>query len=189
MIGSPVAKRYATALFALAEEKKAVKKIGSDLTDLAAMWESSDSLRAVFLNPSFGAAEKLALLDALCARARVDDTVKNTLRLLAERRRLVHLPEIADAFTRIAERQAGRARVEVVTATKLPETYYATLEKTLRASTGKDVVIVRREDPSIIGGVVTKVGGRVFDGSIKNRLRGLRTQLIAATDPTSQAAP
>ena len=104
--------------------------------------------------------------------------LENTLMMLADRRRLKHLPEIAEAFERISERRSGRVRAEIVTATKLSDAYYQQLQSALKEATGKDVVLVRREDPSLIGGVVTTVGGRVFDGSLKNRLRELRAQLL-----------
>jgi len=178
MIGSAVGKRYATALYELAHEQQAVEKIGKDLSDLGASWDASADLRAVFENPQFGVAEKRGVIEALAAKAGVHPLLKNTLMMLADRRRLKHLPEIAEAFERISERRSGRVRAEIVTATKLSDAYYQQLQSALKEATGKDVVLVRREDPSLIGGVVTTVGGRVFDGSLKNRLRELRAQLL-----------
>lgn len=183
MIGSAVAKRYATALFELAHEASVVPKVGSDLGNLAAAWTTSSDLRNVFQNPSFGADAKRSVIVALADKLGVHVMVKNIAQMLADRRRLEHLPAIAETYALISERRSGKIRAEIVTATKLPESYYAQLEKTLRDATGKDVILVRREDASLIGGVVTTVGGRVFDGSIKNRLRELRSQLLASTDP------
>lgn len=185
MIGSPVAKRYATALYELADAEKAVPKVTTDLQALAAAWEVSEALRATFANPQFGVAEKRAVAKALAEKVGAHKIVTNTLQMLSDRRRLVHLPEIAEVFALIAERRSGRIRAEVVTATKLPESYYGKLQKRLEDATGKQVVLVRREDPSLIGGVVTTVGGRVFDGSLKNRLRELRSQLLVSTDPVN----
>ncbi len=183
MMGSAVGKRYATALYDLAEEKKATAEIGRNLADLAAAWEVSDDLRNVFRNPQFGADAKRGVVKALTERLRCHATVKSTLLMLADRGRLEHLSEISDAFERLAERRSGRIRAEVVTAHELPESYYTKLSATLKQATGKEVVLLRREDPSLIGGVVTTIAGRVFDGSIKNRLRGLRSQLLSSTDP------
>lgn len=187
MIGSAVAKRYATALYELAEEKGATQKVGADLSSLANAWESHDELRQVFLNPQFGLDAKRKVIGSLADRLGAHVIVKNTLQMLSDRRRLNHLPEIADVFVRLSERRSGKVRAEIVTATKLPEAYYTQLQETLKQATGKDVLLVRREDPSLIGGVVTTVGGRVFDGSIKNRLRELRSQLLASTDPAALA--
>lgn len=187
MIGSAVGKRYATALYELAEERALADKVGRDLRSLAEAWESSPELRAVFENPQFGIEQKRGVIRSLAERLMVHEMVKNTAQMLSDRRRLRHLPEIAEAYDRIGERRSGRVRAEIVSATKLPEAYYQQLEQTLKQATGKDVVLVRREDPSLIAGVVTTVGGRVFDGSLKNRLRELRSRLLASTDPAALA--
>lgn len=188
MIGSAVGKRYATALYELAEEQKVADKVGKDLRGLADAWEASDELRNVFENPQFGIEQKRAVIKSLAERLMVHGMVKNVSQMLSDRRRLRHLPEIADAYERLSEARSGRVRAEIVSATKLPETYYRQLTATLQQATGKDVVLVRREDPSLIAGVVTTVGGRVFDGSLKNRLRELRSQLLASTDPAAAPA-
>jgi F-type H+-transporting ATPase subunit delta len=188
MIGSAVAKRYATALFELAHEQNAVDAIGKNLSDLAATWGSNEELRRTFENPQFAPEDKKKLIGAIAEKSAAHPLLRNMLMLLSDRRRLTHLPEIAETYARIAERRSGRIRAEIVTATKLPEAYYEQLVKTLKQATGKDVVLVRREDPSLIGGVVTSVGGRVFDGSLKNRLRELRSQLLASTDPVALAS-
>jgi F-type H+-transporting ATPase subunit delta len=187
MIGSTVAKRYATALYELAHEGNVVPRIAKDLSDLAVTWDNSEDLRRVFESPQFALDAKKALVKAIADKSAVHPLLRNTLMMLSDRRRLKFLPDIAEAFARIAERRAGRVRAEIITASKLPEAYYQQLQKTLAQATGKDVVLVRREDPSLIGGVVTRVGGRVFDGSIKNRLRELRSQLLASTEPNAAA--
>ena len=188
MIGSAVGKRYATALYDLAKEAGAVEAIGAQLADLAASWQAHDELRHLFESPRFGLDEKRKVAEAVAKKAGAHRLLESTVMTLSDRRRLRYLPEIADAYARIAERWEGRIRAEIVTATKLPEAYYAELVNTLKQATGKDVVLVRREDPSLIGGVVTTVAGRVFDGSLKNRLRELRSQLLASTDPAAHAS-
>lgn len=187
MIGSPVAKRYATALLELAAEQNVAPKVGTDLTALGAAWEASPELRAMFANPQFGVEQKQSVAKALGERVRAHGMVVNTLQMLAERGRLMHLPDIAEVYSRIAETRSGQVRAEVVSAKKLPESYYAKLQKKLEASTGKKVVLVKREDPSLIGGVVTTINGRVYDGSIKNRLRELRSELLSSSDPSKAA--
>ena len=69
-------------------------------------------------------------------------------------------------------------RAEIITATDLPEAYFARLEKTLATATGKKVVLVRKKDPALLGGVVTKIGDRVYDGSLRARLFDLRSQML-----------
>jgi F-type H+-transporting ATPase subunit delta len=183
MIGSAVGKRYATALFELAEQANAIDQVGNDLRVVASAFDSNAELKNVFQNPGFGIEVKKQVVEALVQKAKLHGYVRNVLMLLVERRRLGHAAEIADAFQRIAEKRAGVIRAEIVVAKELSETYYAELQKRLEQATGKKVVLVRRVDPSLIGGVVTTVEGRVFDGSLKNRLRELKNQLLAAADP------
>jgi len=183
MIGSAVAKRYATALYELAEEKKVADEVARNLDALAQAWESSEELRRCFQNPQFGTEQKRDVMRALADRLRCHAVTRNTMLMLSDRQRLEHLPDIAEAYARLAERRAGRLRAEVVSAHPLPESYYAKLSAALKKSTGKEIVLVKKEDPSLIGGVVTTVGGRVFDGSLKNRLRELKNELLASTDP------
>lgn len=182
MIGGGVGKRYARAIYQLAEEQKVVETVGKDLTDLAATWESSEELSDTFENPKLSVEVKRALALALAEKAGAHPILKNAVQMLSDRGRMRYLADIAETFHRIHELGAGRVRAEIVTATSLPDAYYAQLEKTLKQATGKEVVLVRRVDPSLIGGVVTTVGGRVFDGSLKNRLRHLRAQLLSTTD-------
>lgn len=187
MIGSAVAKRYATALYELAEEKKVTPKVEKDLEALAGAWSENEELRRVFQNPKFSVEAKRNVIKGVAERIRAHEIVRNVSQMLSDRRRLEHLPAIFEAFQRLSERRAGRIRAEIITAKKLPESYYAQVQKTLKEATGKDIVLIRREDPSLIGGVVTNVGGRVFDGSLKNRLQGLRRQLLTSTDPAAVA--
>jgi F-type H+-transporting ATPase subunit delta len=107
--------------------------------------------------------------------------VVSTLKLLVDRRRINAIGDLSEAFATIAERRSGRVRAEIITATPLPDAYYAQLEKTLSEVTGRQVTIQKRTDPSIIGGVVARVGDTVFDGSIANRLKDLRTQLLSSS--------
>jgi len=183
MISSTVARRYAKALYDLADENGVAEKIGKDLASLAEAWKGSEELVALFQNPKFSVDDKRGVIKALAQRSGCHAITVNAAQLLSDRRRLSHLPEIAASYALISEQRSGRIRAEIVTATRLPEAYYTQLQAKLEAATGKKVALARSEDPSLIGGVVTTVGGRVFDGSIKNRLRGLRSQLLSSTDP------
>ena len=102
----------------------------------------------------------------------------STLLLLADRGRLRNVPEIAAAFQELAELRAGKLRAEVTTAVPMPDAYYAEIQKAIETATGRQVVVAKNQDPSIIAGVVTRVGDKVFDGSLKARLREMREQLL-----------
>lgn len=180
MIGTGVGKRYARALFELATEGKQVDSIGRALLDVAAAMRSSAELRTVFQDPKNAPETKRKVIQAIAQKAGAPPIVVNALAMLADRNRLEHLGAIADAYQAMAEQAAGRLRAEVISAGPLPDAYYRELEKALSEATGRQVTLVRREDPSLIGGVVTKVGDTVLDGSIKNRLRDIRHQMLVA---------
>lgn len=173
-----LARRYAKALLSLAKEQNAVDRVQRDLAALAAAWEESKELRDAFQNPIYGSDVRRKITDALAARLGVMPMLKNTLAMLSDRRRMRHLADIAEAYTNLAEAESGRVRAEVVSATALPEAYFAELQKTLEQVTGRKVQIVKRVDPTLIAGVVTRVGDRVFDGSLKNRLVELEDELL-----------
>ena len=169
MIAGGVAKRYSRALFELASAEKQIEPIGRQLSEFAAAWDASDELRGIFENPAYTPDVRKKVVLGLAERLGALPTLKNGLLLLAERGRLRFVREIADAFAALAETSAGVVRAEIVTATDLPESYFAQVERTLAASTGKKVVLVRRKDPALLGGVVTKVGEKVYDGSLRAR--------------------
>lgn len=177
MSTGPLGRRYAKALSALADEAGQSAQVQRDLTDLVATWDSSAELRAVVENPSVSAEMRGKLVNALATRMGLAPVLRNTLMLLSDRRRLKHLPEVADAFAELTEARAGRVRAEVTTAGPMPAAYFTQLAETLERVTGKKVVLVKHEDPSLIAGVVTRVGDRVYDGSVKNQLDQLSSML------------
>jgi F-type H+-transporting ATPase subunit delta len=90
------------------------------------------------------------------------------------------LPQLARAFTELAEVAAGGVRAEVTSATPLPDAYYAQLQRALEQTTGKKVSIEKKTDPRLIAGVVTRLGDQVFDGSVRTRLSELKESLRGA---------
>lgn len=175
---SIVGKRYARALLQLAVDANAVERIQRDLRDFASSWQSSRELRAVFENPSISQTTRATILKDLAQSAGMHDHTRNLLLMLSDRQRLSHVGEVADAFDALAEARSGKLRAEVTSASELSPGYYAELQNALQAATGKQVVLVHKVDPSLVGGVVTKVGDRVFDGSLKSRLTELRDELL-----------
>jgi F-type H+-transporting ATPase subunit delta len=180
MSASAVARRYAKALLQLADESKQTEKVARDLSDLRATWDGSAELRNLFENPGFSTEVRKKVLEALAKRMGLAPLLMNTLLLLSDRRRLRYLPEIAEAFTDLAEAKSGRVRVTVTTASALPDKYFAELQKVLESATGRKVVVEKHEDPSIIAGVVTRIGDKVFDGSVRNRLVELKDTLLSS---------
>ncbi|MCB9708907.1 MAG: ATP synthase F1 subunit delta [Myxococcales bacterium] len=177
---SIVAQRYANALFELAKEQDRLEDVDMQLKGLSELWRKSSSLRDVFSNPKFDAEQRRAIIDDIVNRVQGAVLVRNLLRLLSDRSRMKIIPALAVAFRRLTEARLGKVHAEVVSAVPLPEPYYDQLQQRLEHVTGKHVVIEKRVDPSVIAGVITRVGDRVFDGSAQGQLLQLREQLLGS---------
>jgi len=171
-------KRYATALLGLAAEAGVVEKAATDLRDFAASWKQNRELRVAFENPGVSQQTRAQILRDLALQVGMHATTRDLLLLLSDRQRLGYVGEVSEAFDAMAEARMGKVRAEVRSATALPAAYFAELETVLRAATGREVVVVHTVDPTLIAGVVTRVGDQVFDGSVKSRLVELREELL-----------
>jgi len=105
-------------------------------------------------------------------------TTRNALLLLVDRRRVRALPHLARSLSELADARKGLVRAEVTTATPLSEAYYGRLQAELERLTGRRVLVDRKTDSALVGGVVTRIGDRVFDGSLRARLESLRDRLV-----------
>jgi F-type H+-transporting ATPase subunit delta len=172
-------RRYAKALLELAREQDDLDSVLRDVGALSGAWETSPELREIVRNPVVPRPALKAAVDAVMEKLGCSKLVRNTVNLLADKGRLAYLGEVLHALEELAEAETGRVRVEVVSAKPLSDAYYAQLTEKLKRVSDREVVLVKKEDPSLIGGVVTRVGDRVFDGSLSNRLSELRETLLA----------
>jgi len=175
-----VGRQYAHALYQVADHAQAVEAVGRDLAAFADLVDGHEQLRSVLETPMVVPRKKRALVSALVAalpEIRVE--VARLLELMAERNRLMLLSEVRDAY-RQREMEAHRmVAAEVVTAEPLDEAHRARLADVLGQATGRTVTISDRVDPSIVGGVVARVGSHVFDGSIVRQVERMREALLA----------
>lgn len=176
---SPVARRYARALLELAQEQKQMPKIKRDLDALAAAWTASDELRGVFENPGVTVEMRLKVVEGLAMRMGLSPLTKNTLLLMTSNGRFQRVAEVAQTFADMADSATGTVVAEVTTAAAMPATFYTRLQGELEKATGHKVTLEKKEDPSLIAGVLTRVGDKVYDGSVRNRLSQLRETLLA----------
>ncbi len=178
MTTGAVGKRYARAILDLATEQQQVERAGLELSQLSALWSESRDLRELFANPSFSAETRKGVLSQVLARAAISPLVRSSVLYLADCGRLAALPDVARLFGELASAQAGTVRALVTSASPLNEAYYSHLQRVLEQVTGKKVSIEKQLDPSLIAGVVTRVGDRVFDGSLRARLDEIRETLF-----------
>src|SRR5262245_3817886 len=177
MRSSAAARRYARALFALADETGAVAQIRDELAQIAALFESDPALRNALFQPLHPVAERRAVLRSLCERLALSAIVNNSFAYTIDQRRLIDFDAIHSEFETLADAAAGRIKARVVSAAELDGTQRARLQNALAARTGRDVELDVAVDPSLIGGVVASVGNVVFDGSLRTQLQQLRDTL------------
>jgi F-type H+-transporting ATPase subunit delta len=170
-------RRYGGALLNLAKESGRLDKVRSDVRELAAMWHDNRELQSIFENPNVPATSRRQVLRDIAAQSGMDPLLRDTLLLVSDRGRMNQLDGIIESFEAMAEAGAGHVQAEVTTASELPEAYFNELQKTLERVTGKQVSIKKRVDPTLLGGVVTRIGDQVFDGSLSHRLSELKHEL------------
>ena len=178
MIPGVIAKRYATALLELGSESNQLDGLVDELGRAAEAYEASAELRSAFDDPLVPLAAKKAILDELAQRLGASPTTKNALSLLLERRRIRALPPIATRLKEMADLKRGILRAEVLTAMPLPEEYFVALQAQLERVTGRRIALDRKLDPSLICGVVARVGDTVYDGSLLARLRQIKDSML-----------
>jgi F-type H+-transporting ATPase subunit delta len=136
-------------------------------------------LRRALENPVLEEGLREALLRQLARRAELSPLTVNALLVLLRRRRLAALPGIARRLRSLSDEKNGIVRAKIVSAGSLPETYFSQLRQALERSLGKRVIVEHEEDPSLIGGIVARIGDNTFDGSIQGRLEELGRKLLA----------
>lgn len=174
MIPGVIAKRYATALLDLGSESGQLDALVEEIASASATYESSVELQHAFENPLIPAAAKKAMLHDLVEALRLGTTARSFLGLLVDRRRIKALPPIATRLREMADLRRGITRAEVLTAMPLPEEYFEKLQRELERITGQKVALDRKLDPTLICGVLIRVGDTIYDGSLIARLKQLK---------------
>jgi F-type H+-transporting ATPase subunit delta len=174
---SAAAKRYARALFSIARDDGAIESVRGELEAMIRLLMEMPELRQALFRPLHPVKERRAVLGSVCERIGSSRDVRNFLAYLIDQRRLVDFDTICAEFGRLADEAAGRIKAEVVAANELPEVQHERLRAALARRTGREVDLVVEVDPSLIGGAIAKVGGVVFDGSLRRQLSQLRDTL------------
>jgi len=165
-----IAKRYAKALVQIGSEAGSVEGFSSELTRFSALLTDSRELSAIFANPAYGIEAKKEILKDLVAKLSITPMISNMLMLLLERGRISVLPLIAESYGAFADELSGVIRPTLSSGLPLEAAQIEEIRSALAKSTGKKVELKVEVDPSLIGGVVTKIGGKVFDGSVRTQL-------------------
>ncbi len=174
---SGVAGRYANALFDLATEDKSVAKTGDALQSFLAMVEGSEDLRRLMGSPVFKIEDQMSAIDALASKAKISGLALNFLKLMGKNRRLAAVPGAIAGFQALVAKSRGEITAEVTSAEKLSAKQLTDLKAALKASMGSDVVLAAKVDPSLLGGLIVKVGSRMMDNSLKTKLQNLKVAM------------
>jgi F-type H+-transporting ATPase subunit delta len=171
---SGVAGRYASALFELAQETRSVDEVSKALDQFDALISGSDDLQRLVRNPVFTAEEQMAAVGALLKKAKIGGIAGNFISLVASKRRLFALPGMIAAFRQLAADAKGIVRAEVTVAEAPSAAQTKSIAAALKDVAGKEVVVDLKIDPSIIGGLVVKMGSKMVDASLKTKLNAIR---------------
>ena len=171
-----IARRYAKALINLAE--KDLENTGKSLTALADAYSNSTELSEVLSDTKVSSLIKQDVLKNILKKIKVSNLVDTFSRYLLAKRRIVLLPNIERAFNLLLQEKLGRIEAGITVAQEIPEVTVGKLEKAISRYSGKEVSVNITIDPAIIGGIVTRIGSVVIDGSIHTQLNQIRQSII-----------
>jgi F-type H+-transporting ATPase subunit delta len=178
---SGMAGRYATALFELALENKAVDAVKKDLDQFDALIADSTDLKRLVRSPVFDADEQLKALSAILAKAGIGGLAANFLRVITTNRRLFAVRDMIRGYRALVARYKGEVTAQVTVAEKLGDTHLDALKSALKSVTsGRDIDLDVKVDPSIIGGLIVKVGSRMVDSSLRTKLNSIKLAMKEA---------
>ena len=171
---SGVSGRYATALFELARDEKSIDAVKADLDQFDAMLSESADLKRLVRSPVFAADTQLRALSAVLDKAGITGVAANFLKVLTNNRRLFAVTDVIRAFGALVARFKGEASAEVTVAEPLSDKNLDALKAALKQVSGRDVTLNVKVDPSIIGGLVVKLGSRMVDSSLRTKLNTIK---------------
>lgn len=169
--------RYASALFELAVAEKKIPAVEKDLERFQQLMDGSEDLSRLVSSPVFSADEQYAAVDAILTKAKISGLVGNFIRVVAKNRRIFAMKGMLRAFKQLAADHRGEVTADVTVAKELTAAQTKELKTALKSVVGKDVAINAIVDPSILGGLIVKVGSKQIDTSLKTRLSSLKLAL------------
>lgn len=173
-----MAGRYASALFDLAQDQKAVDSVAADLKSFEALVEGSPDLQRLVRSPAFTAEEQTRALAAVLDKAGIKGLAANFLKLVATKRRLFAVRDMIAGYGRLVDAARGVKRAQVTVAEPLGDAHLEALKDALREVSGsQSVELSVKVDPSIIGGLVVRLGSRMVDGSLRTKLNSIRNRM------------
>ncbi len=172
-----LARRYTKALFSLGKEQGKAEEYAEKLSEIAALFEEAEGVADALTNPLYPLEARQKVMAKIAESAGADAILTRFLDLLVEKKRAGILPDIALEMKAMVDREQGISHGSLISAIELDASLLEKIQATLEKITGTKVILETQVDPSIIGGIIAKVGDLVLDGSIKTQLNGLKESI------------
>ena len=177
MRSSAIARRYAKALISIGKEDGQAETYREELDTIVGLLNKEQMLEQAVCNPLYNASSRRNVLSAVVDKMELSKVIKSFVLLLFDKKRINFLRDVSSYYNVLADELKGIVRADLTTATELTDETLEQIRKSLSTMTGKDVSLETRQDASLIGGIVTKIGDLVLDGSIKTQLQNMRESL------------
>jgi F-type H+-transporting ATPase subunit delta len=178
MLKDIIARRYAKALLSLAAKSGETDAVKKDLASMAELFKASKQLQSVIMNPIFSQKDKTAVVNGLAKELKVSPLSARFLDMIVRKRRFRYVREMAASYSDLLDLAQGKVKATVTAADALPDATVAKLAERLKAMVGKEVELKMEVDPALIGGVKTRIGSTVYDGSLVNQVKRVREALL-----------
>ncbi len=175
MISLTIARKYAKALLEIGLKEKNHDLLGKDLEKLGGLLQENKELRTILFSQFLPAPRRKAIARVIGESLVLSKATLDFVDLLIDRERIDHFPAIVKSYEGLSDEVSNRLRASLASAEKLSPALASEMKRQLESYTGKEVILSTQEDPALIGGVVTKIGNMIYDGS-------LRTQLLKAKE-------
>ena len=172
-----IGRRYAKALIQIGKERGNWERIGKDLEAFLTLFQTEHLLNRVLCDPVHDRAKRKAILREILVRLGTDPVCTHFLLLLVDKERIRYLPVIFNLYRRMEDVLAGRLRAKIVTAQRIDEDQLSAIRRLLQERFQKEVLLEETQEPEILGGVICKVDGMVFDGSVRTQLEVLKERI------------
>lgn len=173
-----VGKRYAKALLEVGVSHNKLERLQKDVAELASLYEGSDDLRAIISNPSVGTEERRKVIDTIAQKAGWDPFTRNFSLILVDNERFSAVSAISEELGKLVDTHLGNVRAAVTSARPLKDSQIANVKGAIAKLTGKNVLLETEVDPTILGGLITKIGTTVYDGSVATQIATLKESIL-----------
>ena len=171
---------YAQALFELANEDKALTKVEEQVVAINRLINESEEFRYLIKNPTTSIEDLTRVIETISEKNSFDNLLKRFLVFLIQKRRFFYLEKILSDFIEVCSKARGEIKAELFSAKELNEQHISKIKEELSQNFGANIQLNYKFDPSLIGGLVLKVGSTMVDNSIKNKLQQIQKQMIEA---------